>query len=45
MKRLLSSIFLTACLWGIENLAAVPQQYQRLTQVQTSAEKVSFVTF
>lgn len=36
MKRLVSSIFLTGCLWGASNLPSYPQPPQAMAQVPTS---------
>ncbi|MCA1995020.1 MAG: S8 family serine peptidase [Coleofasciculus sp. S288] len=43
MKRLVSSIFLTGCLWGAATLSNYPQPYQAMAQVPTSGEL--FYTF
>ncbi|HEY9631955.1 MAG TPA: hypothetical protein V6D14_01025 [Coleofasciculaceae cyanobacterium] len=40
MKRLVSSIFLTGCLWAIANLSTYPQRYQSVAQVSHSKFKL-----
>ncbi|MBW4651002.1 MAG: S8 family serine peptidase [Kastovskya adunca ATA6-11-RM4] len=44
MKRLVSSVLLTSCLWGSVNLSVIPQHHQGLAQAQTSNEQL-FYTF
>lgn len=37
MKRLVSSIFLTSCLWAVANLSEYPQSFQSAAPVSTSS--------
>jgi hypothetical protein len=40
VKHLVSSIFLTSCLWAIANLSDRSQQPQAVAQVSTSSSQV-----
>ncbi|MFB8788077.1 MAG: hypothetical protein U7123_04350 [Potamolinea sp.] len=39
VKRLVSSIFITSCLWAIANLSSVPQPSQGRTQVSSPSNQ------